>query len=145
MKISLALRLGALLILSVGTFEVVSADQVSTRKIRVQVLHLNDVYEIASVNGGREGGLARVATIQKQLRKENSNLITTLGGDFLSPSALGLAKYKGKRLAGMQMVNVLNKIGLDYATFGNHEFDLKENQFFARLAESEFFGFRATF
>ena len=138
MKISLGLRLGALLILSVGTFEVVSADQVSTRKIRVQVLHLNDVYEIASVNGGREGGLARVATIQKQLRKENSNLITTLGGDFLSPSALGLAKYKGKRLAGMQMVNVLNKIGLDYATFGNHEFDLKENQFFARLAESEF-------
>jgi 5'-nucleotidase / UDP-sugar diphosphatase len=130
--------IAVLIILYADTYQVVSAEQASARKIRVKILHLNDIYEIAPVNGGKEGGLARVATIQKQLVKENPNLITTLGGDFLSPSALGLAKYKGKHLAGMQMVNVLNEIGLDYATFGNHEFDLNEDQFLARLAESEF-------
>ena len=36
------------------------------------------------------------------------------------------------------MVAVLNAVGLDWATFGNHEFDISEEQFRDRLAESEF-------
>ena len=31
--------------------------------VRVTILHINDVYEIAPVEGGRSGGLARVATL----------------------------------------------------------------------------------
>jgi len=60
-----------------------------------------------------------------------------LSGDLFSPSALGTAKVDGERLAGKQMVAAMNAFGLDYATFGNHEFDVKEAQFFQRLAESE--------
>jgi len=33
---------------------------------------------------------------------------------------------------------VLNALGLDFATFGNHEFDLPKDQFRARLRESAF-------
>ena len=40
-----------------------------------------------------------------------------LGGDFLSPSLL--STY----LKGRQMVAVLDAIGMDAVTFGNHEFD----------------------
>ncbi len=112
--------------------------------IEAQILHLNDIYEIAPIQG--RGGLARIATLQGQLRRQNPNTISVMAGDFLSPSALGTAKVggdaarstKGERLAGRQMVDVLNIMGLDYATFGNHEFDLNEKQFRQRLAESKF-------
>lgn len=105
---------------------------------RVTILHFNDVYEITPVEGGRSGGLARVATVRKQLLQRRVPLLTTLGGDFLSPSALGTARVDGEILAGKQMVSVLNAVGLDWTTLGNHEFDIAEPLFRARLAESKF-------
>lgn len=102
------------------------------------LVHLNDVYEISPVEGGRVGGLARVATVIKNLRATQAPVLTTLGGDYLSPSALATARIDGEAIAGKQMVAVLNAVGLDYATLGNHEFDLAEPAFHARLAESKF-------
>ena len=107
-------------------------------RVHVTILHFNDIYEIAPTGDGKEGGLARVATLRRQLLARNPNTITTLGGDLFSPSALGTAPFEGDRLAGRQMVDVLNHLGVDYATFGNHEFDLKENQFHQRMGESKF-------
>jgi len=102
------------------------------------ILHFNDVYEIGPVEGGRVGGLARVATVVKDLRRTNSPLITTLGGDYLSPSALALPRVDGEPIAGRQMVDVLNALGLEWATLGNHEFDLAEAAFRARLTQGKF-------
>ncbi len=56
------------------------------------ILHMNDVYELIPLSGGKKGGLARVATIRKLLREENSNTITVMAGDIVSPSALGMKK-----------------------------------------------------
>jgi 5'-nucleotidase len=106
--------------------------------VQVILLQLNDVYEIGPVEGGKQGGLARVATLRKRLLAENPNTFTVLAGDFVSPSALGTAKVAGQTLAGKQMVAVLNALGLDLATFGNHEFDIKESQLLDCLAESHF-------
>jgi 5'-nucleotidase len=102
------------------------------------ILQLNDVYEISPIEGGRAGGLARVATIRNRLLAENPRTLTMIAGDFFSPSALGTARVDGERLAGKQMVAVLNQLGLDVAAIGNHEFDLNEAAFRARLAESAF-------
>lgn len=99
------------------------------------VLQLNDVYEINPVGGA--GGLARVATLRQRLAGE-APVLTVMAGDFLSPSAMGVAKVDGERIAGAQMIATLNIMGLDVATFGNHEFDLKEPQLLARLEESRF-------
>ncbi len=107
-------------------------------EIRATLLHVNDVYEITAVQGGKQGGLARVATVRKALMRINPHTYTLLGGDCFSPSALGTAVVDGKPLAGRQMVAVLNAVGLDFATFGNHEFDLNEDQFHERLRESRF-------
>ena len=104
----------------------------------VTFLQMNDVYEITPVAGGTEGGMARVATLRKQLLKQNPNTFTILAGDLLSPSALGTATVDGQRLAGKQMVDVMNTVGLNYATFGNHEFDLTVDQLTQRLGESKF-------
>ncbi|NET07924.1 MAG: bifunctional metallophosphatase/5'-nucleotidase [Symploca sp. SIO2B6] len=106
--------------------------------IDITLLQFNDVYEIEPVAGGKSGGLARVATLRKQLKQQNRRTYTILSGDCFSPSALGTSEIDGESLAGKQMVAVLNAMGLDFATFGNHEFDLKENQFLQRLKESRF-------
>ncbi len=106
--------------------------------VTVTVLQINDVYEITPVEGGRAGGLARVAGLRQQLLLEDPNTITVMAGDFLSPSALGTARVEGERLYGKQMVAVLNALGLDAAAIGNHEFDVSEDAFHARIAEADF-------
>src|SRR5918994_4638307 len=104
----------------------------------VTILHINDVYEINAIEGGRYGGLSRAATVLRQLERSRSPVLMTLVGDELSPSAIGTAIVDGQPLAGRQMVDVLNHVGLDWAVLGNHEFDVSEAAFRARLAESRF-------
>lgn len=106
--------------------------------VHVTLLHINDVYEITPVEGGKVGGLARVATVLQRLKGANSNTRMLLGGDFVSPSAIGTARIEGQRLAGRQMIAVLNAVGLDIATLGNHEFDLSDLELAKRVAESRF-------
>ena len=104
------------------------------------ILQLNDVYEIMPLGGSGLGGLARVATLKQQLLRENPNTFMVLAGDVLSPSAMSSARAGdgGAALNGQQMVDIMNRIGLDYATFGNHEFDLRKADFDKRMAESKF-------
>ena len=128
----------SLFLCSCGPLPGRSESAVNSSKVRITILQMNDVYEIDPVNGGSEGGLARVASLRDQLLREHPDTITVLAGDLLSPSALGTAPYNDGRLAGKQIVAVMNVLGLDYITFGNHEFDLKKDAFYARLRESQF-------
>ena len=119
----------------------------------VSILAINDVYELDPTAG--RGGLSRFATYAKELYSRNpSGMIVALPGDFYSPSALGFAPVKdadGKPnpLRGKQMVDMFNYISeiTNYpgdtepaliATYGNHEFDLNEAMFHARVNESKF-------
>ncbi len=138
MKKLIFLLLALCLMVSLSVYSTTTIPVVDDARIHVTIIHFNDIYEITPVSGGKEGGIARVATLRNQLLTRNPNTITTLGGDLFSPSAIGTAKYNGDRLAGRQMVDVLNHFKLDYATFGNHEFDLKEAQFNQRMQEVEF-------
>lgn len=106
--------------------------------IDVTFLQINDVYEIEALNGGREGGMARVASLRNRLKAENPNTFAILAGDFLSPSVVGTLKYEDKSIKGRQMVEAMNAAGIDMVTFGNHEFDIKETELQERLNESNF-------
>jgi len=106
--------------------------------VHVTLLHFNDIYEITPLDGGKSGGPARVATLRKQLLAANPRTLTLLSGDLLSPSAMGTAKVDGERLDGRQMVAVLNALGLDFTTFGNHELDLSKEHLVQRLGEAAF-------
>ncbi|MHA7099009.1 bifunctional metallophosphatase/5'-nucleotidase [Roseivirga pacifica] len=108
------------------------------QKVEFIILQMNDVYEIAPLEGGKVAGMARVATVRKQLLQENSNVITTLSGDFVSPSLIGTLKYDGQRIAGKQMVEVMNAVEVDYVVPGNHEYDINEDEIQARINESSF-------
>lgn len=107
-------------------------------KIEFTFLQINDVYEIAPIQGGEFGGMARVATVHKELLKENKNTMLFLAGDFLNPSLLGTIKVNGERVRGKQMVEVLNVMAVDVVAFGNHEFDVSQNDLQKRLNESNF-------
>jgi 5'-nucleotidase len=100
--------------------------------VRVTLLQVNDVYQFPPVDGGQRGGLARVLTLRKQIMKESPNTLFLLAGDTISPSVESNT-YKGK-----QMIDAWNMGGLDYATFGNHEFDFGPDVLRARIGDSNF-------
>ena len=104
----------------------------------ITILHINDVHSTDIIEQGRIGGLGRASALLQQLKRSHSPALMTLGGDYLSPSAIGTAVVDGEPLAGRQMVAALNEVGLDWAVFGNHEFDVSESAFRARLAETRF-------
>jgi 5'-nucleotidase len=93
-------------------------------------LLVNDVY-VPDTSRDGTGGLHRLATVHRTLDRQH-NAIFVLAGDVLSPSLL--SKWYG----GRQMVDVFNAAGLEYATFGNHEFELPRDTLIARIADSRF-------
>jgi len=112
--------------------------------LEFQILQMNDVYEISPSASEDLGGLARVATLRKELLAKNPNTFTVLAGDFISPSVTGTLKFEGKRIRGRQMIESLNALGLDWVVFGNHEFDYDDlADLQARLDESNFTWFSA--
>src|SRR3989441_9963511 len=117
-----------------GTWEFNSAAAQPQREcpVRVTLLQLNDVYQFAPVDGGTRGGLARVLTLRKQIMSESPHTLFLLAGDTISPSVESNT-YQGK-----QMIDAWNTSGLDYATFGNHEFDFGPDVLRERIRESEF-------
>lgn len=127
-----------LLFTACTTSQSARSSAVDDGRIEFVILQMNDVYEIGSLENGRVGGLARVATIKQRLLADNPNVFCVLAGDFLSPSLLGTLKFEGQGIKGRQMVEVMNALGVDLVTFGNHEFDLKMDDLQKRLDESEF-------
>src|SRR5262249_31675158 len=99
--------------------------------VRVQLLLVNDVYQLGPDGAGR-GGLARVATLGRGLRRETPNTPVALAGDALSPSLYSTM------FRGGQMIEAWNALGLDVATFGNHEFDFGPAVLRERMGESRF-------
>ncbi|RYG35100.1 MAG: bifunctional metallophosphatase/5'-nucleotidase, partial [Chitinophagaceae bacterium] len=107
-------------------------------KVAFNFIQINDVYEIAPLEGGKTGGMARVAYISKKLKSENPNSFLVMAGDFLSPSVYNSLKVEGQRVRGKQMVEAMNAAGTDIAIFGNHEFDIAENELQQRINEASF-------
>ena len=107
-------------------------------KISINFVQVNDVYEIAPLAGGKEGGMARVATIKKKYLRQNPNTFLVMAGDFVSPSVYNSLKYQGKSIRGKQMIEAMNAAQTDLAVFGNHEFDIKEAELQERINESQF-------
>ncbi len=102
------------------------------QSVTVTIMHVNDVYQFAPVEGGKRGGLARVLTLKKEALSENPHTIFTLGGDTLSPSV------ETRTYRGAQMIDAWNALGLDYAVLGNHEFDITTAELLERIKESKF-------
>ena len=121
----------AALALVAGLAPMVAAEGLGSREAaQLTILHLADVYEMVPVDGGKSGGLARVAALERELAAGRENVLTTIGGDFLSPSVAS-SVFRGE-----QMIESLGAMGLDLATLGNHEFDFGPEVLRRRMREA---------
>lgn len=94
------------------------------------ILSINDVYDILPING--YGGLSELATMLKRERAQADHYLTTVNGDFLSPSLIsGIFQ-------GSQMIDLFNLMEVDVVVFGNHEFDFGVDVLMQRMRESNF-------
>jgi 5'-nucleotidase len=100
--------------------------------VRLTFLQFNDHYVLEPADReGQKGGMARIATLVARTRAESPHTARA-GGDTISPSIMSAA------LRGEQMIAAWNQLGLDVATFGNHEFDFGPPTLLARMQESRF-------
>jgi 5'-nucleotidase len=91
--------------------------------VKLTVLHTNDMHchiepfpEDHAEYPGR-GGMLRIASLVEQCRKENPNLLLLDAGDMFQGTPY-FNYFKGEL-----MMKVMNKMGYDAGTIGNHEFD----------------------
>ncbi|KAF0746995.1 hypothetical protein AaE_007912 [Aphanomyces astaci] len=86
-------------------------------------LTVNDVYDVVPNEQGR-GGMAELATLlqaERAIIPSTHHTLTTINGDFLA-----------------HMIDILNRMDIDYAVYGNHEFDFGSDTLVQRVAESKF-------
>lgn len=81
------------------------------------IMHTNDVHaeHEAVFNGG--GGAARQATVVSQIRDEVENSLLVDGGDRFTGTLFHI------QWQGQDSAQIMNMIGYDAMTLGNHEFD----------------------
>lgn len=131
MRLKMTKIIRAMLFVLLAVFSL-TAQQEPACPVKVTLLQVNDVYQFAPVDGGTRGGLARLMTLRKEIEKQSPHNILLLAGDTISPSVESIT-YKGA-----QMIDAWNTVGLDYATFGNHEFDFGPDVLLERMKESQF-------
>lgn len=100
------------------------------RVVNLTFVVFSDIYEMAERDG--RGGFARIAGGLKGERAKAKNIIVAHAGDTLSPS---LTSSVDK---GAHIIDLLNRIGVDVFTPGNHEFDFGEAVFRQRMSEAKF-------
>ncbi|MFL4473249.1 bifunctional metallophosphatase/5'-nucleotidase [Paeniglutamicibacter sp. MACA_103] len=81
---------------------------------------------------GYRGGIARLATVLDGIEAANENPATIFGGDMAGGSLFG-GVYKG-----FPFVEAFNDLGVDAATFGQHDFDFGLDHALELVKASEF-------
>lgn len=91
----------------------------SAQEDQVRILYFNDAHEpdMVSTEGGLLGGVARMKTVVDSIRQSSPDALLLFGGD------LGGGTLAGKLYRGTVMVDFLGDIGVDYANYGQHDFD----------------------
>ncbi len=111
--------------LCVGWNRAAAAEAVPPARVTmVTITHTNDLHgaargsDFASPAGLRpEQGLLRAASIIRNIRKENPNMLALDAGDLLHGTPLVQA-FKGE-----PMIELMNAAGYDAMTLGNHDFE----------------------
>ncbi len=98
--------------------------------VKLTILGIGDIYSYGG--DGTRGGFARLNAVVKAERAANPNMIYAFDGDMLSPSLLS-----GFDL-GQNTIDLTNLVPFDIAVPGNHEFDFGPENFFEKMAGSNY-------
>lgn len=98
--------------------------------VTLRFVQTNDLDKMEEKDG--RGGVARLAAAVKAEKAKPGTTFFVHAGDAISPSLLaGIDK-------GAHMITLLNAMGVDVFTPGNHEFDFGDTVFAERMAEATF-------
>ena len=115
----------AVFVLPLFLFTLLPSETAAKKHKQLVILHTNDTHStILPINpnlpdtmvGGRGGFLRRIAMLKEE-RKKHPDLLYFDSGDFCQGSAY-YTMYKGDVEVGL-----MNQMGIDASTIGNHEFD----------------------
>lgn len=103
----------------VGMLTLALAASVSAQEdtIVLTILHTNDTHAAHEPNRAGNGGAARMAAVIDQIRAEGGAVVLLDGGDRFT-GTLFHTQYRGQ-----DQVQIMNALGYDAMTVGNHEFD----------------------
>lgn len=107
------------------TFSTVFANVSDKDEITLQILFTSDIhnkfypYDYAVNSESNNGSLAQLSTIIKKLRAENKNTILVDVGDTIQGNSSELFIKDDV----LPMIKGFNKIGYDFWSYGNHEFN----------------------
>ena len=131
-------QIGLFLLAGIFSFNCVFCQSTA---FRLSILHTNDIHSRVDANNL---GYAAIKAVHDSLVSAGENVLLLDAGDFIQGLALGNFSK------GSSIVRLMNAVGYDAATLGNHEFDydasrvleLKDSTNFslltnARLAESD--------
>ncbi|MCX5496861.1 5'-nucleotidase C-terminal domain-containing protein [Kaistia dalseonensis] len=97
--------------------------------VTINFVQTNDIDRMEDLKG--RGGFAKVEAVVAAERAKGPTLFIH-AGDTISPSLLsGIDK-------GAHVIDILNQMGVDIFTPGNHEFDFGPDVFHARIGEAKF-------
>ena len=123
-------RNGATVLAVAALAATLAADPVRSEPVSLTIVHVNDLDRLDG--SGDRGGVARLATVVKEVRAGAAHVIVTNGGDAISPSLLSSFDK------GAHVIDLFNRIGFDAMVLGNHEFDFTPAVTVARIAEAGF-------
>jgi len=83
----------------------------------ITIVHTNDEHSHHLPNRAGDGGVARLASVVEQVRSQASNFLLVDAGDRFT-GTLFHQQYRGE-----DNVRIMNALGYDIMTLGNHEFD----------------------
>lgn len=109
----ISILLGVLLLVGL----VVPAFAQEGEPLSLTIMHTNDTHAEHEPAFNGSGGAARQATVVKQIRDEVANSLLLDGGDRFTGTLFHI-QWKGQDSA-----QIMNMIGYDAMTLGNHEFD----------------------
>ncbi|MEE1065818.1 MAG: metallophosphoesterase, partial [Acutalibacteraceae bacterium] len=78
----------------------------------IVILYENDVHCIVE-------GYSKLAAMKKELQESYAHVGVVSGGDYIQGNSLGVVSK------GEYIINLMNLVGYDAVTLGNHEFDYK--------------------
>jgi 2',3'-cyclic-nucleotide 2'-phosphodiesterase/3'-nucleotidase len=119
-----------------------SANQVHLRFMETTDLHVHVFpYDYYSDKPTDTVGLARTASIIKEIRDESTNSILVDNGDFLQGNPMGdyIAYERGMKEGDMHpIIQAMNTLGYEASTLGNHEFNYGLDFLMKALAGANF-------
>lgn len=108
--------------------------------VKIVLLHTNDIhghmnpYEDSRIAPGSEkiGGFEYLSTLIKEERAKNPGALLLDGGDIAQGSLYSNLAY------GIPVIELMNNLGYDCSTLGNHDFDWGEEKLLAMINTARF-------